>query len=275
MGLAACPFSFVSCLCYARVEGIRAPTVGVAVEVVVNGTARTTMILIATRSNSCCSVIYPPVIQTSRLRRKKFSQKETVWGGRLTILVAGSAANVSFPRDRQPDAVTRPRPHAARSSGPSTAGWPPAGSCRVAGITSPAGRSVERTGAVGRTARPHGHRRLAKIAPVQSSSPPSRPAYGPARRLQQLDALSDEGRGVLVLRVWDQLPHEVPRRLIHAEGDDSRFSCHSLTSFACGRDRRLNSIRASTVLFMDGSVGRARGERRQPDSERFRSIPRT
>jgi hypothetical protein len=87
--------------------------------------------------------------------------------------------------------------------------------------------------------------------------------------------LSDEGRGVLVLRVWDQLPHEVPRRLIHAEGDDSRFSCHSLSSFACGRDRRLNSIRASTVLFMDGSVGRARGERRQPDSERFRSIPRT
>jgi hypothetical protein len=143
------------------------------------------------------------------------------------------------------------------------------------GYTSPAGRSVERTGAVGRTARPHGHRRLAKIAPVQSSSPPSRPAYGPARRLQQLDALSDEGRGVLVLRVWDQLPHEVPRRLIHAEGDDSRFSCHSLSSFACGRDRRLNSIRASTVLFMDGSVGRARGERRQPDSERFRSIPRT
>jgi hypothetical protein len=115
--------------------------------VAVNGTARSTINLIATRSNIRAVRIYPPVIQSSRLRRKKSSQKEAMWGGRLRILVAGPAANVSFPRDRQPDAVTRPRPRAARSSGPSTAGWPPAGSCRVAGITSPAGRSVERTGA--------------------------------------------------------------------------------------------------------------------------------
>jgi hypothetical protein len=50
----------------------------------------------------------------------------------------------------------------------------PARSRRVAGITSPAGRPVERTGARGRTARPHGHRRPAKVVPVQDPSRPSR-----------------------------------------------------------------------------------------------------
>ena len=75
-------------------------------------------------------------------------------------------------------------------------------------------------------------------APVQDPSRPSRPTYGPSRRLlflalqEQLDALSDEGRGLLVPRVRDQLPHKVPRRLIHAEGDDSGFCFHSLSSFA-------------------------------------------
>jgi hypothetical protein len=43
---------------------------------------------------------------------------------------------------------------------------------------------------------------------------------------------SDEGRGVPVLRARDKLPHKVPRRLIQTEGDDSRLSCHSLSSFA-------------------------------------------
>ena len=102
--------------------------------------------------------------------------------------------------------------------------------------------------------------------PAQHPSPPSRPTCGPPRRLlalplqQQLDALSDEGRGVPVLRVGDQLPHPVPRRLIHAEGDDSRLSYHSLSSFPWGRDRpvqgdrRLNPIRPSTVLF-NGPLG--------------------
>jgi hypothetical protein len=74
--------------------------------------------------------------------------------------------------------------------------------------------------------------------PLQIPSPPSRAPHCPPRRLlvlllqQQLDALSDERRGVPVLRVGDQLPHEVPRRLIHAEGDDSRLSYHSLSSLA-------------------------------------------
>jgi len=63
------------------------------------------------------SGIYTPVIQTSRLE----------------------AANISFPHDRQLEAVMSPRPRAVRSPGPSPAGWPPAGSRRVAGITSPAG----------------------------------------------------------------------------------------------------------------------------------------
>jgi hypothetical protein len=87
--------------------------------------------------------------------------------------------------------------------------------------------------------------------------PPSRPAHSPSRRLlglvlqQQLDALSDERRGVPVLRVRDQLSHPVPRRLIQAEGDDSRLSCHSLSSFPCGRDRRLKPLRPSAVSFME------------------------
>jgi hypothetical protein len=79
-----------------------------------------------------------------------------MWGRRLRILVAGHAANVSFPHDRQLDAVMRPRPRAARSSGPSPARSQTAHSRRVAGITSPAGPSVERTGAVGCSARPTG-----------------------------------------------------------------------------------------------------------------------
>jgi hypothetical protein len=71
----------------------------------------------------------------------------------------------------------------------------------------------------------------------QDPSRPSRPTCGPPRRLlvllpqQQLDALSDERRGVPVPRVRDKLPHKVPRRLIHAEGDHSRLSCHSLSWF--------------------------------------------
>jgi hypothetical protein len=93
--------------------------------------------------------------------------------------------------------------------------------------------------------------------PVQDPSRPSRPTYGPSRRLlllllqQQLDALSDEGRGLLVPGVRDQLPHEVPRRLIHAEGDDSGSCFHSLSSFACGHGRRSNPIRPSAVLFIE------------------------
>jgi hypothetical protein len=68
--------------------------------------------------------------------------------------------------------VMRPHPRAARSSGPSPAGWPPARSRRVAGITSPAGRPVEQTGAVVQTARPHGHRRPAKVARDVDRCPP-------------------------------------------------------------------------------------------------------
>ena len=75
-------------------------------------------------------------------------------------------------------------------------------------------------------------------APLQDPSPPSRPTCAPSRRLlvllpqQQVDALSDEGRGVPVSRVRDQPSHPVPRSLIQAEADDSRLSCHSLSSFA-------------------------------------------
>jgi hypothetical protein len=154
------------------------------------------------------------------------------------------------------------------------------------GLPSGRGCSVERMGARGRTARPprasatrEGCQNVDR--PAQDPSPPPRPTHAPPRRLlllllqQQVDALSNERRGVPVSRVRGQLPYPVPRHLIQTEGDDSRLSRHSLSSFACGRDRRLNPIRASAVLFMDGSVGRARGERRQPDSERFRSIPRT
>jgi hypothetical protein len=124
------------------------------------------------------------------------------------------------------------------------AGCPSAHSRRVAGITSPAGRSVERTGARGRTARLQpsatgqgcpGRRSLP--APVQDPSRPSRPTYAPSRRLlvllpqQQVDPLSDEGRGGPVSRVRDHLSHPVPRRLIEAERDDQRLSRHSLSSF--------------------------------------------
>src|SRR2546421_3138148 len=87
----------------------------------------------------------------------------------------------------------------------------------------------------------------------------------PPRRLlllalqQQLDALSDERRGVPVLRVRDQLPHPVPRRLIHAEGDDSRLSCHSLSSFqtasfAAFSGRALMIFRAGLALNTVGSL---------------------
>jgi hypothetical protein len=75
----------------------------------------------------------------------------------------------------------------------------------IAGITSPAGRSVERTGAGGSDSKAYGHRRPAKFAEdvdlpaaLQAPSSPSRPTCGPSRRLlvlllqQQLDALSDE-----------------------------------------------------------------------------------
>jgi hypothetical protein len=81
-------------------------------------------------------------------------------------------------------------------------------------------------------------RRLPRTSTCPTSSLSSRATCSPSRRLlvlalqEQLDALSDEGRGVPVLRVRDQLSHPVPRRLIHAEGDDSRLSCHSLSSFA-------------------------------------------
>jgi hypothetical protein len=52
----------------------------------------------------------------------------------------------------------------------------------------------------------------AKVAPVQDPSPPSWPTCGPPRRLlflapqEQVDALSDEGRGGPVFRVRDELP---------------------------------------------------------------------
>jgi hypothetical protein len=106
--------------------------------------------------------------------------------------------------------------------------------------------------------------------PARDPSPPSRPTCGPSRRLlvlalqKQFDALSDERGRVRVLRVRDDLPHPVPRRLIQAEGDDSRLSCHSLSSFPWGRDRpvqgdrRLNPIRPSTVLF-NGPLGTTGG----------------
>jgi hypothetical protein len=148
-------------------------------------------------------------------------------------------------------------PHQAHGRCALPARTQPAGSRRFAGITSPAGRPVERTGTSRRTARPHGHRRPPKVTPVQDPSRPSRPTYGPRRRLlflaleEQLDALSDEGRGLLVPGVRDQPPHEVPRRLIHAEGDDSRSCFHSLSSFACGHGRRSNPIRPSAVLFIE------------------------
>jgi len=150
-------------------------------------------------------------------------------------LIAGPAANVSFPHNRQARCDNA-------SASPCCPLVPPDGHQRVsagsrANIFRPV-VSVERTGARGRTARPDGHRRLAKMAPVQEPSPPSRPTCGPSRRLlllplqEQVDPLSDEGRGGPVSRVRDKLPHEVPRRLIHAEGEHSRLSCHSHFSFA-------------------------------------------
>jgi hypothetical protein len=60
---------------------------------------------------------------------------------------------------------------AVQTDGRGPAGTQTVGSRRVAGITSPAGRSVERTDARGRTARPHGHRRPAKVA--QNGQSPS------------------------------------------------------------------------------------------------------
>jgi hypothetical protein len=62
------------------------------------------MNFIATRSNIRAARIYPPVIQTSSLRRKNFRGKEAMWGRRLRILVAGSATNVSFALIREPRA---------------------------------------------------------------------------------------------------------------------------------------------------------------------------
>jgi hypothetical protein len=134
-------------------------------------------------------------------------------------------------------ACTRFRRHRVRCfDGAGGGSWraQPAHSCRIADITRPAGRSVKRTGARGRTARPQGPsatcescRAPRSAAARQAPSPPSGPAHAPSRGLlllllqQQLDALSDEGRGLPVPRERDQRSHEVPRRLIHAEGDDS------------------------------------------------------
>ena len=71
-------------------------------------------------------------------------------------------------------------------------------------ITHPAGRSVKRTGARGRTARPQPSTTVKAAEDfdlptrLHARSPPSRPAHAPSRRLlllllqQQLDALSDE-----------------------------------------------------------------------------------
>ena len=136
-------------------------------------------------------------------------------------------------------------------------------------------RSSRRTdGAVVQTARPLGHRRLAKMAPVQEPSYPSRPTCGPPRRLlflllqQQLDPLPDERRGLLVPRVRDQPPHEVPRRLIQAEGDDSGFCFHSLSSFACGHDRRLSPFQSGCIIY--GRLGRKC--QRRAATARFRTI---
>jgi hypothetical protein len=92
--------------------------------------------------------IYPPVIQTSRLRRKNFRRRKR---GRAAQNFGCRARGECFISSR-PSARcgnARLRPGAARSSGPSPARTQPAHSCQVAGITSPAGRSVERTGARG------------------------------------------------------------------------------------------------------------------------------
>jgi hypothetical protein len=110
-------------------------------------------------------ILYPILTGALAARRPEEIGAVTA-DGASGILVAGHAANVSFPHDRQLDAAMSPRPRAVRSSGPSPAGWPPAGSRRVAGITSPPVLSVERTGARGRSVRPTGLMlgRLAKVA---------------------------------------------------------------------------------------------------------------
>jgi hypothetical protein len=56
---------------------------------------------------------------------------------------------------------------------------------------------------------------------IRSAAPPRASARARCSRMK------DE----VFLRVRDQLPHKVPRRLIQAEGDDSWLSCHSLSRF--------------------------------------------
>jgi hypothetical protein len=144
--------------------------------------------------------IYPPVIQTSRLRRKNFRRRKR---GRAAQNFGCRARGECFISSR-PSARcgnARLRPGAARSSGPSPARTQPAHSCQVAGLPHPPvvpsnGRALE-----GRTARPHGHRRprtLPRTSICLTSSLSSRAACGPPRRLlvlalqQQVDPLSDE-----------------------------------------------------------------------------------
>jgi hypothetical protein len=70
--LLCCSVALLLCVCSGRRN--QGAAVGVTVRVEMNGTARTTMNLIAVRSNIRAVVSYPPVIQTSRPRRKNFAE---------------------------------------------------------------------------------------------------------------------------------------------------------------------------------------------------------
>jgi hypothetical protein len=48
----------------------------------------------------------------------------------------------------------------------------------------------------------------------------------------KLDKVRRDGVGRVELDDFTSVPDPVPRRLIQAEGDDSRPSCHWLSSFA-------------------------------------------
>jgi hypothetical protein len=96
------------------------------------------------------------------------------------------------------------------------------------------GRALESARVDGQRLAEEGRYRSAGLRQLR---PHSMSMDRPSRRLlvlalqQQVDRLSDEGRGVSVFGVGDHLPHPVPRRLIETERDDQWLSNHSLSSF--------------------------------------------
>jgi hypothetical protein len=142
------------------------------------------------------------------------------WDGHCFIFPVAS--------DLPPSSSPERRDHRRQEQAPWLTRQNPASSFPSSRGYHPSRRSFRQTdGRQRRTARPRAVGDSRRLLRRRIPSAPSRPTHAPSRGLlllllqQQLDALSDERRGLPVPRVRDQLPHELPRRLVHAEGDDS------------------------------------------------------